>query len=83
MFSGIAFFLLLSLQHPVQAPRDTIQLHYERAEALRRSGNLVGAEAEFTAMLGEAYHKLGRVRSAEANYDAAVNALEAACRLPA
>ncbi|MEK6282378.1 MAG: tetratricopeptide repeat protein [Acidobacteriota bacterium] len=78
MFSGPALFLLLFSLLPVQTSRDSIQLHYEKAEALRRSGNLSGAEFEFTAMLGEAYHRLGRVRLAQANYAAAVNALETA-----
>jgi len=78
MFFGVACFLLLVSLLPIQAPGDSFQLHYEKAEALRRAGNLSGAEAEYTAILGEAYHKLGRVRSAQANYAAAVNALEEA-----
>src|SRR5687768_54507 len=78
MFYGVAFFLLLVSLPPVQTSRDSIQLHYQKAEALRRSGNLSGAEAEFTAILGEAYYQLGRVSSAQANYATAVHALEAA-----
>ena len=78
MFSGFAPFLLLLSLLPFQASRDSFQLHYEKAEALRRAGNLNGAEAEYTLILGEAYHKLGRVRSAQADYVAAVSAFEAA-----
>ncbi|HKO62395.1 MAG TPA: tetratricopeptide repeat protein, partial [Pyrinomonadaceae bacterium] len=78
MFSGPAFFLSLCLLSPVQTPRDSIQLHHEKAETLRRSGNYSGAEAEYRAVLGEAYQKLSRVRLAQANYSAAINALEAA-----
>src|SRR5258705_11017556 len=78
MSSAVACLLLLVSLLSLQTPRDSFQLHYEKAEALRRSGNLTGAEAEFRAILGEAYHKLGRVRSAQGNYAAAVIPLEAA-----
>jgi tetratricopeptide (TPR) repeat protein len=78
MSSGYAFLLLLFLLLPVQTPRDSIQLHYEKAETLRRSGNLSAAEAEYAAILGEAYYKLGRVRLAQSNFAGAVEALEAA-----
>jgi len=78
MSSGSAFFLLLFLLLPVQTPRDSIQLHYEKAETLRRSGNFSAAEAEYTAILGEAYYKLGRARLAQSNYAGSVDALEAA-----
>lgn len=78
MFSGFACFLLFfSLLLP-QVPRDSIQLHYEKAEALRRAGNLVAAEAEYTAILREAYYKLGRIRLAQPNYPESVSVLEAA-----
>jgi tetratricopeptide (TPR) repeat protein len=78
MFSSPVLLLLLLSFLPVQSSRDSIQRHYEKAEALRRAGDLSGAEAEYTALLGEAYHKLGRVRSAQTDYAAAVTALEAA-----
>ncbi len=78
MSSGPAFFLLLFLLLPVQTPRDSIQLHYEKAETLRRSGNLSAAEAEYSAILGEAYDRLGRARLAQSNYAGSVDALEAA-----
>src|SRR5688500_6337367 len=78
MLSCPALFLLLLSLLPVQTPRDSIQLHYEKAEALRRSGNLSGAEAEFTAILAQGYHKPRRVRLAQADDAAAVKAVEAA-----
>jgi tetratricopeptide (TPR) repeat protein len=78
MYSGSAVLLFLFLLFPVQTPRDSFQLHYEKAEALRRSGNLAAAEAEYTTILGEAYFKLGRVSAAQPNYPEAVRALEAA-----
>jgi tetratricopeptide (TPR) repeat protein len=78
MYSGVACLLLFVSLLPVQGPRDFFQLHYEKAEALRSRGNLVGAEAEYAAILGEAYRQLGRVRSAQGNYDAAVSMLESA-----
>src|SRR6266404_4576853 len=78
MFSCSAFLLFVCLLSPPQIPRDYFQLHYEKAEALRRSGNLDGAEAEFKTILGEAYSKLGEAASIQANYAEAVSALEAA-----
>jgi len=78
MFSRPAFFLFLSLLLPLQTPRDSIQLHHEKAEALRSARDLKGAETEYKVILGEAYRKLARVRSAQTNYAAAVTALEAA-----
>ena len=78
MLFGLAVSLLLFVLAPVQTPRDSIRLRHEKAEALRRSGNYQGAEAQYVALLGEAYQKLSRVRSAQTNYAAAINALEAA-----
>ncbi len=78
MHSGSALLLLLFLLFPIQTPRDSFQLHYEKAEALRRSGDLSAAEAEYKAILGEAYFKLGRVSAAQPNYPESVRALEAA-----
>ena len=78
MFSGVVCFLLLLSPLPIQTPLDSIQQHYEKAEALRRAGNLSAAEAEYTAILGEAYYKLGRVRLVQPDYSESVIALEAA-----
>ena len=80
MYSGFAFFLFLSLLLPLQAPNDSFQLHYQRAEALRRKGDLTAAEAEYKAILGEAYYKLGRVCLAKPDYPEAATTLEAAAR---
>ncbi len=80
MYSGFAFFLFLFLLFPLQTPHDSFQLHYEKAEALRRRGDLTAAEAEYQAILDEAYYKLGRVRLAQTDYPESVTALEAAAR---
>ncbi len=49
MSFGVASFCSSFHSFLSRAPRDSIQLHYEKAEALRRSGNLSGAEAEYAA----------------------------------
>jgi tetratricopeptide (TPR) repeat protein len=61
----------------IQSPRDSFQKHYSSAEAHHRAGNVAAAEAEYKAVLGEAYHKLGRAYSELGNYREAINALEA------
>jgi tetratricopeptide (TPR) repeat protein len=78
--SAIASVLLalISVQAFAQSPGDYIRKHYETAEALRRAGNLAGAESEFNAILAETYHRLGRVYLAEADRRSAVAALESA-----
>jgi tetratricopeptide (TPR) repeat protein len=77
------FLALLPLLFAFQSPpqQDTIRQHYEAAEAARRAGNLAAAEREYTAILSEGYGKLGKIYSAEKQYDAAVAALETAARL--
>jgi len=77
MFSFPAFFLLLALLLPFQTPRDSIRIHYERAEASRGRGDLGRAEAEYKAILGEAYNKLGKVSAALPDYPGSVSAFEA------
>src|ERR1700750_2178056 len=72
--------LLFAFQSPPQQ-QDTIRQHYEAAEAERRAGNLAAAEREYTAILSAGYGKLGKIYSAEKQYDAAVAALETAARL--
>lgn len=76
MYSSFLCLLLVIL--PFQSPRDTIRQHYEAAEAQRRAGNIAAAETEYTAILAEAYGKLGRVYSAQKDYKNATTALEAA-----
>lgn len=73
--SFVGLLLLIVL---FQSPRDTIRQHYETAEAQRSAGNPVAAEAEYSAILAEAYGKLGRVYSAQKEYKNAITALEAA-----
>jgi len=73
-----ALLLVLSLLLPVQTPRDSFKLHYEKAEALRRKGDLSAAEAEYTAILSETYYTLGKILLAQPNYPESVAALEAA-----
>jgi len=77
MHYGSALLFLL-LFFPTQTPRDFFQIHYEKAESLRRSGDLAAAELEYKAILAEAYFKLGRVFSAEANYSDSLRAFETA-----
>src|SRR5882762_1103725 len=67
-------FLLL----PFQLPHDTIRQHYEAAEAHRRAGNFSAAEAEYSAILGEAYSKLGKIHLAQKDFPKAISTLEAA-----
>src|SRR5882724_6135144 len=69
----LSFLLLL-----FQSPLDSIRQHYEAAEALSRAGNFVAAEAEYVAILTEAYHRVGMIYTAQANYQDAVSALETA-----
>ena len=71
---GLLFFLVC------QSPQDTIRAHYESAEAARLAGNLDAAESHYAAILGEGYHRLGRVYSASSDYPLAIKALEAAQR---
>jgi tetratricopeptide (TPR) repeat protein len=62
-------------------PQNTIRQHYEAAESARRAGDLAAAESEYTAILVEGYGKLGKIYSAEKQYNEAVAALETAARL--
>lgn len=74
--------LLSAFQSPPPPPqRDAIRRHYEAAESARRAGNLAAAESEYTAILAEGYGKLGKIFSAEKQYNEAVAALEPAARL--
>src|SRR6188474_626808 len=55
---------------------DLFRKHYEAANAYHRAGNFAAAEAEFKVILGEAYERLGKIYSAQGNYQASVNAFE-------
>jgi tetratricopeptide (TPR) repeat protein len=61
-----------------QAPSDLFRKHYDAANAARRAGDFARAEAEFNIILGEAYHRLGKVYLAQSNYPASVATLESA-----
>jgi tetratricopeptide (TPR) repeat protein len=63
-----------------QSPQDVIRRHYESAEAQRLAGNLVAAESEYTAILAEAYERLGEVFLAGEDYKRALTVLEPAAR---
>jgi tetratricopeptide (TPR) repeat protein len=73
-------FLPLLLLLVFQTPQSGIREHYEAAEAQRRAGNSAAAEAEYAAILAEAYARLGKIYSAEKRYKEAVEALESAAR---
>ncbi|HYG11698.1 MAG TPA: tetratricopeptide repeat protein, partial [Pyrinomonadaceae bacterium] len=77
-FRSASLPLLLILLTHFQVPGDSFRQHYEAAEAHRRAGNLAAAEAEYAAILTRAYPALGKIYTAQANYEAAVAALEAA-----
>lgn len=74
--STILSCLLFLLVH--QSPQDTIRQHYKLAEAAQHAGNLEAAESEYAAILGEGYHRLGRLYFARSEYQLAVTALEVA-----
>jgi tetratricopeptide (TPR) repeat protein len=65
-----------------QSPQDTIRQHYETAEAQRAAGNLVAAETEYTAILGEDYERLGEIYLALEEYRRAIRARTAAIYQP-
>ncbi len=69
---------LLLLLFVFQSPQDPLRQHSEAAEAQRRAGNFAVAEKEYTAVLAEGYGKLGKVYSAEKNYQQAITALQSA-----
>ncbi len=69
-------FLLSIFLIPPQG--DLFRKHYEAANTYHRAGNYEAAEAEFKVILGEAYNQLGKIYSAQGNYQASVNAFETA-----
>jgi tetratricopeptide (TPR) repeat protein len=76
MFLRSALLPLLLLLPQFQG--DLFRRHYEAAEAQHRAGNFAGAEAEFKIILGDAYHRLGKVYSAQARYQSSIQVLESA-----
>jgi len=79
-YQASTFFPLLLLLFVFQSPQDALRQHSEAAEAQRRTGNVVGAEKEYTAVLAEGYGKLGKVYAAEKKYELAITTLESALR---
>jgi len=74
--SGSAFFFPLVTTTGTD-PRDSIQVHYEKAEALRRSGILAPPKPS-TPRFSVSLLQARQGRLAQANYAASVVALEAA-----
>src|SRR5262245_19027177 len=71
-------FPLLCLLVAIPKYQDPLRQHYDAAEAHRRAGNLAAAEAEFTAILAEAYSRLGKIHTAQKTYAKAISDFEAA-----
>jgi len=72
------FLLLVFPLAALSFSQDTIRKHYEAAEAHKRAGNLIAAEAEFVAILAEGYDRLGKIYLAQKAYEKAATALETA-----
>src|ERR1043165_5025741 len=78
MYLRFASICLLFSIFFFQSQGDLFRKHYEAANAAHRAGNYAAAEAEFKAILGEAYERLGRIYSAEGKYQASIEAFESA-----
>jgi len=72
-------FLLFSVFF--QVPGDLFRRHYEAAGRYHSTGDYARAEAEFKAILGLAYERLGKVYSAQGNYTASVGPFESAAAI--
>ena len=68
MFCAFCAFLWLFIDLRLPPQADLFRKHYEAANAYHRAGNFAAAEAEFKVILGEAYERLGKVYSAQNNY---------------
>src|SRR5262249_50719254 len=62
----------------LHSPQDALQQHYKAAESHRREGKVAAAEIEYRAVLGEAYHRIGKIHLRLKDYAEAVAALEPA-----
>jgi tetratricopeptide (TPR) repeat protein len=78
MYLRLASLPLLLSIFLFQPQGDLFRKHYEAANAAHRAGNYAGAEAEFRAILGEAYERLGKIYSAQGDYKESVRAFESA-----
>src|SRR5580704_9758258 len=74
-FGVLPILLVLATAQPRQ---DALSQHYEAAEANRRSGKIVEAQAEYRATLAEGYNRLGKIDSALKEYKEAIQALQSA-----
>ena len=74
---GPIFLSLLLLSRVFQSPQDSLQQHYEAAQAQARAGKLAEAETEYTAILAEGYHAVGRIYLAQKKHKQAIAAVEA------
>ena len=61
-----------------QSQADLFRKHYEAANNYHRAKNYAAAEGEFKIILGEAYHRLAKIYSAQSSYQASVGAFESA-----
>src|SRR5688572_30605751 len=61
-----------------QTASDLIRRRYEEALRAHSARNYKLAEAQFKEILGEAYHRLGKVYAAQGNYGASVGPFESA-----
>src|SRR5215204_1827350 len=75
MYLRLGPLVLLSLLL-VPPQGDLFRKHYEAANTYHRAGNYAAAEAEFKIILAEAYERLGKLYSAQGNYQASVNAFD-------
>jgi len=73
-----SLFSLLLLIFVFQSPQDSIQKHFQAAEAQRLAGDAAGAEKEYKIVLAEGYGKLGKIYATEKKYQPAISAFESA-----
>ena len=76
--ANLALVLVVSWCVVVQAQGDLFRKHYEAANREHRAGNFAAAEAWFKVILAEAYETLGKIYSAQNNYQASISAFESA-----
>ena len=69
VFASI-FVLFVPFCSSLCGQQDLFRKHYEAANNYHRAGDLTAAEAEFKIILGEAYRRLGKIYSAQHNYQA-------------
>ncbi len=75
---NLCLLVFVSFSVFAQAQGDLFRKHYEAANAAHRAGNYAAAEAEFKLILAEASERLGKIYSAQGNYEASVASFETA-----